>query len=136
MLDEVGLSRPTSSDDLRGEHNWLINLFPSALLSAYGQDENFIAEAIPVVRVVTIAMLLMSGSTIWLNAVIGTGNTKVNLFAEIFAISFYSVYAYIVLEKLDLSIIIGWTSEWVYWLCIFIPSFLYLQSGKWKHKVI
>jgi MATE family multidrug resistance protein len=114
----------------------LLNVAPDALLHVYGQDENFIMAAIPVVRVVTVAMLLMSVSTIWLNAVIGTGNTKINLFVEIFAIVFYSAYAYIILEKLSLSITIGWTAEWVYWLCILVPSFLYLQSGKWKHKVI
>jgi Na+-driven multidrug efflux pump len=114
----------------------LLNIEPTLLLRIYGQDENFIIEAIPVVRVVTIAMLLMSVSTIWLNAVIGTGNSKVNLFIEIFAIVIYCVYVYVILEKLQLSVAFGWTSEWVYWLCIFIPSFLYLQSGKWKHKVI
>lgn len=114
----------------------LLNIAPGLLLHIYGQDENFIIEAIPVVRVVTIAMLLMSVATIWLNAVIGTGNTKVNLFIEIFAIVIYCAYVYIILEKLQLSVVIGWTSEWVYWLCIFIPSFLYLQSGRWKHKVI
>jgi putative MATE family efflux protein len=75
----------------------LLNIAPGLLLRIYGQDENFIIEAIPVVRVVTIAMLLMSVAVIWLNAVIGTGNTKVNLFIEIFAIVIYCAYVYIVL---------------------------------------
>jgi Na+-driven multidrug efflux pump len=114
----------------------VLNIAPGLFLRIYGQDENFITQAIPVVRVVTIAMLLMSVATIWLNAVIGTGNTKVNLAVEILAICFYCAYAYFVLERLFLSITVGWTAEWVYWLCILIPSFLYLQSGKWKHKVI
>jgi len=114
----------------------LLNITPDLLLRIYGEDESFIIEAIPVVRVVTIAMLLMSVSTIWLNAVIGTGNSKVNLFIEIFAIAVYCAYVYIILEKLQLSVAFGWTSEWIYWLCILVPSFLYLKSGKWKHKVI
>jgi len=114
----------------------LLNITPDLLLRIYGQDESFIIEAIPVVRVVTIAMLLMSVSTIWLNAVIGTGNSKVNLFIEIFAIAVYCAYVYIILEKLQLSVAFGWTSEWIYWLCILVPSFLYLKSGEWKHKVI
>jgi Na+-driven multidrug efflux pump len=112
----------------------ILNLSPGIFLHIYGQGEDFITAGIPVVRVVSAAMLLMSIATIWLNAVIGTGNTQINLFVEIFAITIYCIYVYVILEKLDLSITIGWTSEWVYWICIFVPSFIYLKSGRWKNK--
>jgi Na+-driven multidrug efflux pump len=74
----------------------------------------------------------MSVSTICLNAVTGTGNTKINLLIEIFTIILYCVYVYLVMEVYNLSIVWGWGSEWVYWLSIFTLSFLYLRSGKWK----
>lgn len=114
----------------------LLNIAPAFLLQVYGQGDDFIAASIPVVRVVSIALIMMSFGTVWLNAVIGTGNTKVNLAIEFAAITFYSLYAYIILEKLSLSITIGWTSEWVYWLCMFTPAFFYLRSGRWKDKKI
>lgn len=114
----------------------LLNIAPQIFLGIYGQGDEFITEAIPVVRIVSIALLLMSVANVWLNAIIGTGNTKVNLVIEIVAIIIYSIYAYMILEKLKLSIVFGWTSEWVYWVLIFIPSFLYLRSDRWKHKVI
>ena len=69
-------------------------------------------------------------------AVIGTGNTKVNLLIEFAAIILYSTYAYIILEKLSMPITYGWAAEWLYWLCMFIPAFFYLKSGRWKHKKI
>lgn len=114
----------------------LLNAAPALLLQVYEQGNDFITQAIPVVRVVSVAMLFMSCASIWLNAVIGAGNTKVNLAIEIFAITFYTVYVYIILEKLFLSITIGWTAEWVYWSCILIPSYLYMRKGNWKHKKI
>lgn len=114
----------------------LLNLFPQILLSIYGQDESFITAAIPVVRVVSVAMLLMSFATIWLNAVTGTGNSKINLAIEIFAIIFYCTYVYFILEYLKLSIIYGWMSEFLYWICTFCPAYLYIKSGRWKKKVI
>ncbi|HEY5826306.1 MAG TPA: MATE family efflux transporter [Cyclobacteriaceae bacterium] len=113
-----------------------LNLVPELFLSFYGQGDAFIADAIPVVRVVSLALLLMSFGTIWLNAVTGTGNTVVNLTIELVTIVIYSVYVYLVLEVYNLPITWGWGSEWVYWLSMFIMAYFYMKSGKWKAKQI
>ncbi len=114
----------------------LLNLFPAVLLSFFGQQELFIAEALPVIRVVSVALIMMSFSVVWLNAVTGSGNTVVNLTIEIVTIVLYCIYVYITLEYLDLPITWGWMSEWVYWMSMFTMAFFYLRSGKWKGKVI
>jgi putative MATE family efflux protein len=114
----------------------LLNLFPSIFLSIYGQERQFIESAIPVVRVVSSALVLMSFSVIWLNAVTGTGNSKVNLMIEFITIVIYCVYVYVVLEVFKLSIVLGWMSEWLYWGSIFLLSYWYIKRGKWKGKKI
>jgi len=114
----------------------LINLFPNLFLSVYGRNSSFVADAIPVIRIVTAGMMVMSFSTVWLNAVTGTGNTKVNLAIEIVAILLYTVYIYCVLKVFHLGLIWAWASEILYWGSLFILSFLYIRSGKWKKKVI
>ncbi|HUR12379.1 MAG TPA: MATE family efflux transporter [Flavitalea sp.] len=114
----------------------LLNLFPQVFLSIYGQGDQFIADAIPVVRIVSSALLIMSFSTVWLNAVTGTGNSHVNLMIEVVAIIFYCIYNYIVLEYLALPITWGWASEWLYWSILFSLSYFYIRSGRWKGKVI
>ncbi|PWT90176.1 MAG: hypothetical protein C5B54_07660 [Acidobacteria bacterium] len=113
-----------------------INLIPETLLSVFGQDKNFIAHGVPVIRVLTVAMVLMSFSTIWLNAVTGTGNSRVTLLIEVVTIILYCLYIYLVLERFFLSISFGWMSEWLYWISLFTFSYLYMRSGKWKTKVI
>jgi MATE family multidrug resistance protein len=114
----------------------LINIFPATLLSVYGQEEVFIEAALPVVRVVTSAMVLMSFSVVWLNAVTGTGNSRYTFLIELVTNVFYVLYVYVILEMLKLSIVYGWMSEWLYWLLIFFLSWLYMRSGRWKNKVI
>lgn len=114
----------------------LLNLAPGTLLKVYGQNEDFITTAIPVVRIVSGALILQSIATVWLNAVVGTGNSRMNLFSESLAIIVYCIYVYIVLEKMQLSIRWGWVSEWIYWIVIFTPSFWYMMTGKWKNKKI
>ncbi len=113
-----------------------LNIFPHLFLSIYGQGEDFIQSAIPVLRVVSTALVLMSVSVVWMNAVTGTGNSKMNLVSEVAAISFYCAYVYIVLERMKLPIAWGWASEWIYWTTILIPSFWYIKSGRWKKKTI
>jgi len=77
----------------------LLNIAPGLFLRIYGQGNDFIDAAIPVVRVVSAALVIMSVSTVWLNALTGTGHTGINLCIEIVAIFLYCIYAYIVLEK-------------------------------------
>lgn len=112
-----------------------IQFFAKDLLSIFNQDPAFLNLAIPVFRVVCTAIVLMSVSTVCLNAVTGTGNTKINLLIEVFTIVLYCVYVYTVMEVYNLSIVWGWGSEWVYWLTILTLSALYLNSGHWKKKM-
>jgi Na+-driven multidrug efflux pump len=114
----------------------LINLFPNLFFSVYGRDSSFVSDAIPVVRIVTTGMMVMSFATIWLNAVTGTGNTKVNLAIEIIVILLYTAYIYLVLKVLHLGLLWAWASEILYWGSLFALSFLYIRSGKWKKREI
>lgn len=113
-----------------------LNLFPHLCLSIYGQGDAFIEAALPVLRIVSTALVLMSVSVVWMNAVTGTGNSKMNLLSETAAITFYCIYVYIVLEKLNLPIAWGWASEWIYWTTILVPSYWYMKSGRWVNKKI
>ncbi len=114
----------------------ILNIIPEWFLSFYGQGAEFITEAIPVVRIISVALLIMSVGTVWLNAVVGTGNTVVNLTIELITIVVYCAYVYIVLEYFNMPITWGWASEWVYWVSMFSMAWLYMRSGKWKNKVI
>jgi multidrug resistance protein, MATE family len=112
----------------------LLNVSPEWFLSFYGQGDDFVRDAIPVIRIVSFALLMMSFGTIWLNAVTGTGNTSVNLMIELVTIVIYCLYVYLTLEYFNLPITWGWASEWVYWLSMFTMAFIYMRSGKWRNK--
>ena len=113
---------------------FLLNLWPEWFLSFYGQGQDFIREAIPVIRVISVALLVMSFGPVWLNAVTGTGSTTVNLWIEMITLTVYVIYVYFVLEYFNMPITWGWASEWVYWLSMFSMAYYYMRSGKWKGK--
>jgi putative MATE family efflux protein len=114
----------------------IINIAPREFLAIYGQDEHFIEHGIPVLRIISFALVFMAVSVVWLNAVTGTGSTRITLAIEIFAIIFYCIYVYLVLEKFRLPIAYGWMSEWLYWTCLFVPSFVFIRGGKWRNRKI
>ena len=114
----------------------ILNVFAHQFLSIYGQGEGFMQEGIPVLRVVSIALLIMSIATIWLNGVTGTGQSKINLAIEFVAIIIYLIYAYLTIEYYQFPITIGWMCEIIYWLTLLIPSYLYIKSYRWKDKKI
>jgi Na+-driven multidrug efflux pump len=109
-----------------------LNLFPAHFLQLFGQTDAFVADAIPVIRIISIGMLGMSIATVWLNAVTGTGKTKMNLLIELAAVICYLIYVYLVMIKFRLSLTMAWTNEFVYWVVIFGIAFWYIKSGKWK----
>ncbi len=114
----------------------VLNLFPRVFLSIYGQNVAFINEGIPVLRVVSAVLVLQPAATIWLNGVVGTGNSKKNLQTESITLAVYIVYVWLALEVFHLPITVAWMSEWIYWIFMFTPSFLYMKSGRWKGRVI
>jgi len=112
----------------------LINIFPYEFFRLFGQGNEFVSEAIPVLRMVSVGLLLMSVANIWLNGVTGTGKTRVNLMIEIIAIIVYLGYSWYFMKVNYVSLAMAWSNELVYWTTIFIMSFAFLKSGMWKSK--
>ena len=113
----------------------IINLFPGAFFSLFGQGKEFVAQGVPVIRVVTTGLLFMSIANIWLNGVTGTGKTRVNLAIELIAITLYLIYTWVFMKIHYISLSMAWSNELIYWTIIFTLSFLFLKSGKWKTAV-
>jgi Na+-driven multidrug efflux pump len=111
-----------------------MNIFPSAFFSMFSQGEAFTKAGIPVLRVVSIDLLVMCLSNIWLNGIIGTGKTKMSLFIEVVAITLYLCYSWLFIKIHFVSLAFAWTTEFVYWGTIFFLARLYLKKGNWYSK--
>jgi multidrug resistance protein, MATE family len=110
--------------------------YPSAVLHIYSADTNLINLAIPALKIVVIANLLLSISTIVFNGVLGTGNTTYSMAIEFIAIIFYLIYIYYVIEKYKLNLSWAWGSEFLYWTSLLIMSLAFFKWVNWKSKVI
>ncbi len=112
----------------------LINLFPEQFFGLFDQGSIFIANGIPVLRIVSIGLMVMSIANIWLNGVTGTGKTTMNLAIEIIAISIYLCYTWLFMKVHYISLELAWSNELIYWTTILLVSYIYLKKGKWKNE--
>ena len=111
-------------------------IFSREFLSIYSNDLSLISFALPSLRVIVLATLIMSLSTVVFNGVVGTGNTLVNLTIEITCVGSYLVYCYFIISRWHSELYLCWGSEFIYWSALLIASSLYLRSGRWKGKEI
>jgi putative MATE family efflux protein len=114
----------------------LLLIFSREFLSLYRNDDALITLAIPSLRVIVVALLLMSVATVVFNGVVGTGKTWINLSIEITCVLTYLLYCYIVIQKMRLPLQWAWASEFVYWGMLFSTASLYLRSNRWKGQKI
>jgi MATE family multidrug resistance protein len=114
----------------------LLVLFPTVFFKAYTTDAAVIAMGMPSLYVIAVSSLVMSIATVCFNAVVGTGNTYVNLGIEIFCVLMYVAFITVVVEHLRAPLHYAWASEFVYWMALLITAGGYLLSGRWKRKVL
>jgi len=113
----------------------ILNIFPGLFLGLFGQGLSFVEAGLGPLRIVSAAMIILCVGVIWLNAVVATGKTTVVFWIEFGGIFAYLIYVWIVIEMLNLSLEVAWMSEWVYWILLFVPSYIYLKYGKWREAL-
>jgi multidrug resistance protein, MATE family len=114
----------------------LLLVFSHEFLAIYSDDLSLISFAIPSLRLIVVATLIMSLSTVVFNGVVGTGNTLVNLTMEVTCVGTYLVYCYFVIYVWHSPLYLCWGSEFIYWTTLLTGSVIYLRSGRWKGKDI
>ncbi|MBK7763820.1 MAG: MATE family efflux transporter [Bacteroidetes bacterium] len=112
-----------------------ILFYPNFFLSLLTTDQHLVETGISSLRIVVLATWMLSISTIFFNGVVGTGNTRINMYFEFIAIFFYLIYITIVIEYLRLPLAYAWLSEFVYWSSLFTLCYIYLYKGKWKSSL-
>ncbi|MEJ5316268.1 MAG: MATE family efflux transporter [Tenuifilum sp.] len=114
----------------------LILLLGDSIIKIYTNDEHIINATLPVIRVIAIAALTMASAFISFNGVSGTGSTKVSFAIEVFTLTFYLGWAYLIAIILAKSLSLVWTSEVLYGIMVTVISIIYLRTGRWKNRVV
>ena len=109
---------------------------PELIARIYTNDAVLIAASIPVLRVISAAILFCAVGNIIFNGVSGTGNTRTAFFIEVVTLFFYLSYVYYTSVIHPSAVEIVWMSEFVYWILIGGMGYLYLMKGNWRKREI
>jgi Na+-driven multidrug efflux pump len=85
---------------------------------------------------VSAALLFFGPAMTWYSGVSGSGNTKTALLIETIAIASYLLIAWFLGIYLKSDVFIIWLTEPYYFISLFLLSRMYMQSGKWKNKMV
>ncbi len=111
-------------------------IFPRHIISLYTNNHDLIEATVPSYYLIIVALFFFAIVSILFNAVLGTANTNVSFFIEVFTLTAYLVYAWYIAVKLSLRIEFVWSAEFVYSSILGTLSLLYLYKGQWREKRI
>jgi Na+-driven multidrug efflux pump len=85
---------------------------------------------------ISAALLFFGPAMTWYSGVSGSGNTRTALFIETIAIISYLIIAWFLGMYLKADVFLIWLTEPYYFIALFLLSKMYMQSGKWKNKMV
>ncbi len=110
-----------------------LNIFiPGRIASLFTTEPHLIEATIPLLYVISLALLAFTSGMILFSGVSGTGKTMVALIIEIISIIIYLGSAFMLVVYFDASTPTVWFAEVIYFSLLGAGALWYLRSGKWK----
>ena len=104
----------------------LFLFFPSSVLRIYSDNTILVFEAIPTLKVMLTSYLIAVPTFVFFSAVSGIGHTVASLLIAFISLVVYIVYVETI-SHFSSSVPLLWTSEHVYFSCVFILSLYYIH---------
>jgi putative MATE family efflux protein len=115
---------------------FLAAFVPHFMISIYTSDTMLQDASVASYYIILGAVFLFSATIVLFNGVLGTGNTRSGLAIEVFTLSLYLVFAWVLAIKLHVPIEMVWLCEYMYAIVLGSLSWIYLRMGKWEGRVI
>lgn len=110
----------------------IIIFFPHPIISFYTDSPHLIEATLPLLRVISMAMIAFSVGMILFNGLSGTGKTMLALKIEILCIIFYLLTTLILAVVFKAPANVVWMVEVVYFSAMGLFAFIALKRGNWK----
>lgn len=95
-------------------------------------DMSLLGEAQPMFYVLLALLFLSTFGAVSFNALAGTGATFFGLKMQLFSVSMYLLYIYIITNHTQLGLVWVWMAEILYWTVMLGMTVWYLRSYQWR----
>ncbi|OAV67731.1 Multidrug-efflux transporter [Bacteroidales bacterium Barb6XT] len=111
-------------------------LMPHAIVSVYTNDPQLIADSVPSLYIISIAILLSAVCSIVFNGLSGTGNTRAAFLLELVTLFFYCLFLYVIGLQMHQPVHVCFTAEILYFVLLLSLCLLYFRHARWQDKKI
>ncbi len=113
-----------------------IIFFPRQIISFFTDNPELTEATVPLLRVITLALIAFSVGMIIFSTLSGTGKTGTALRIEIISIFLYLIFAFVLAVGFNAPASSVWFVEVLYFSLLGIFAFIFLKRGKWKELVV
>lgn len=113
-----------------------IIFFPRQIISFFTENPELTEATVPLLRVITLALIAFSVGMIIFSTLSGTGKTSTALRIEIISIALYLLFAFVLATGFNAPASSVWFVEVLYYSLLGLFAFIYLKRGKWKELVV
>jgi len=110
--------------------------FPRQIISFFTDNPELAEATVPLLRVITLALIAFSVGMIIFSTLSGTGKTGTALRIEIISIILYLLLAFVLAVGFNAPASSVWFVEVLYFSLLGIFTFIFLKRGKWKELVV
>jgi putative MATE family efflux protein len=114
----------------------IILFFPQPIIGFYTESQELIEATLPLLRVISVALIAFSVGMIIFNGLSGTGKTMLALKIEILAILFYLLTTLILALGFKAPAHVVWMVEIVYFSSMGLFAFIALKKANWREITI
>jgi putative MATE family efflux protein len=114
----------------------IIIFFPEPVVGFYTNNSLLVQETIPILRVISMALIAFSFGMILFNGLSGTGKTMLALKLEIISIIFYLLTALCIAFFFNASASMVWMVEVLYFIMMGFMAFMALKTSAWRELKI
>ncbi len=107
-------------------------IFSNSILKLFTNDISVVATAFYPFCVMLSTFMFSVPAYTYVNAVIGTGNTKIAFLFQLINIAVYLCYLFILAQAQNIPLAAYWTAEQLYVLVLWALSYAYLKKGNWR----
>ncbi len=110
--------------------------YPKQILSIINPSETYMHDSIAILQFVSGAVLIYALSSVYFQAINGTGNTRYTLYVELISVCIYLFAAYLLIKLFKAPIFWVWSVEYIYFITLGVLSFSYFRFFNWQKKKI
>ena len=111
-------------------------LYPKIMITLINPEEIYVAKSAEILRYIAGSFLIFGLISVKFQTVNGSGNTIASFLIELFSISIYLLFSYLLIKVWKAEIFWVWSVEYIYFGALGILSIGYLKLFNWKIKKI